>query len=314
MTHHWGYVGAVASAVLFGLGATFNKIVLTTVPPIVVAGIVYLFAGIALSIVRFSPLRRRVMRLLSTPTKTDKKFCRKDALVLALIVISGSTIAPFLFLNGLNQTTAINTSLLQNAESLFTVLIAVLFLKEKAGKKEWLGITFLIVGAVFLTTNGQFNQLTLTQSLIGNTLVIAACLFWGIDNNLSKFLCLKEDIILITALKCLIGGTVLLFVAHIIGSQLVVPINTLPYLLTVGALSIGFSILFFMLGLREIGSIRTGIIFSTSSLFGALFAFAILRENFTVIQAISGLIMLFGVYILYRKSPAHVAKSCELDS
>jgi drug/metabolite transporter (DMT)-like permease len=82
----------------------------------------------------------------------------------------------------------------------------------------------------------------------------------------------------------------------------------------VGAFSIGFSILFFMLGLREIGSIRTGIIFSTSSLFGALFAFTILRENLTVIQALSGLLMLLGVYILYRKSPAQVAKPCELDS
>jgi drug/metabolite transporter (DMT)-like permease len=193
-------------------------------------------------------------------------------------------------------------------------LIAVLFLKEKAGKTEWLGITLLIIGAVFLATNAQFSQLTLTQNLIGNTLVIAACLFWGIDNNLSKFLCLKDDLILITALKCIIGGTILLLVAQIIGLSFVVPINTLPYLLTVGAFSIGFSILFFMLGLREIGSIRTGIIFSTSSLFGALFAFAILRENLTVIQALSGLMMLLGVYILYRKSPAQVANSCELDS
>jgi len=301
MTHHWGYVGAVASALFFGLAATFNKIVLGTVPPIVVAGITYLFAGISLSLVRLSPLRWRVMRLLKTPTKTESTFCKRDIIVLGLIVVSGSIIAPLLFLSGLNQTTAINTSFLQNTESLFTALIALMFLKEKACKKEWMGIGFLILGAIFLTTNAQFYQLTLTQSLVGNLLVVAACFFWAIDNNLSKLLCIKEDLILITALKCLIGGSILLLAAHAIGLELLVPAYTLPYLLVVGALSIGFSILFFMLGLREIGSIRTGIIFSTSSLFGAIFAFFILGESFTPIQVIAGLAMLLGVYVLYRK-------------
>lgn len=301
MTHHWGYVGAVSSAVLFGIGATFNKIVLASVHPTVVAGLIYLFAGIVLSLIRFSPLRRSIMRLLETPTQTEAKICRKDVFFLALVVLSGATIAPYLFLNGLNLTTAINASLLQNAEPLFTVFIAVLFLREKAGKKEWIGVLFLVLGAVFLTTNAEFFKLTLSQSLFGNALIVAACLFWGIDNNLSKFLCIKEDLILITALKCLAGGAVLLLVASALKLDLLVPLSTLPYLLSVGALSIGFSILFFMLGLREIGSVRTGIIFSTSSLFGALFAFITLKEAFTITQLIAGLVMLSGVYILYKK-------------
>jgi len=72
-------------------------------------------------------------------------------------------------------------------------------------------------------------------------------------------------------------------------------------LITVGAFSIGFSILFFLLGLREIGAMRTGVIFSTSSLFGATFAFLILRENFSLIQLTSGFVMLLGVYILYKQ-------------
>lgn len=120
MSHHWGYVGAVTAALLFGIGATLNKIVLADVHQTVVAGLTYLFAGAALAVIRFSPLRSRVMRLLKTPTPTEHTFCRKDTLILALVVLSGSTIAPFLFLNGLNGTTAVNASLLQNAETLFT--------------------------------------------------------------------------------------------------------------------------------------------------------------------------------------------------
>jgi drug/metabolite transporter (DMT)-like permease len=301
MSHHWGYVGAITSALLFGIGATLNKIVLADVHPTVVAGLTYLFAGAALAVLRFSPIRSRVMRLLKTPTKTDQTFCRKDTLILVLVVLSGSTIAPFLFLNGLNGTTAVNASLLQNAESLFTVLIAVFFLRERARRKDWFGALILVVGAVFLTANAEFSGLTLTQSLLGNVLIVGACLFWGIDNNLSKLLCFKEDLILITASKCLLGGTALLLLAYLLNLGFSVPLLAFPYLIVVGVFSIGLSILFFMVGLREIGSLRTGVIFSTSSLFGAIFAFAILRETFTVIQVLAGLLMMLGVCVLYRK-------------
>jgi len=301
LTHHWGYVGAISSALLFGMGATLNKIVLAQVHPTVVAGLIYLFAGISLSLVRLSPLRNRIMLLLKTPTKTEAKINMKDFVILGMVVLSGSTIAPFLFLNGLNETTAINASLLQNTESLFTVLIAYLFLKEKAGRKDAVGILFLIVGVLFLTTNGEFFRLTLTQSLYGNILIVAACLFWGIDNSLSRFLSKKEDIILITALKCLAGGTILLLLSLALRLEFQIPLFAFPYLITVGAFSIGFSILFFLLSLREIGAMRTGVIFSTSSLFGATFAFLILRENFSLIQLISGFVMLLGVYILYKQ-------------
>lgn len=301
MSHHWGYVGAITSALLFGIGATLNKIVLADVHPTVVAGLTYLFAGAALAVIRFSPIRSRVMRLLKTPTKTDQTFCRKDTLILVLVVLSGSTIAPFLFLNGLNGTTAVNASLLQNAESLFTVLIAVFFLRERARRKDWFGALILVVGAVFLTANAEFSGLTLTQSLLGNVLIVGACLFWGIDNNLSKLLCFKEDLILITASKCLLGGTALLLLAYLLNLGFSVPLLAFPYLIVVGVFSIGLSVLFFMVGLREIGSLRTGVIFSASSLFGAIFAFAVLRETFTVIQVLAGLLMMLGVCVLYRK-------------
>jgi drug/metabolite transporter (DMT)-like permease len=283
------------------MGATLNKIALKETHPTIVAGLIYLFGGLSLSLVRISPLHERIMSLLETPAKTETGIGRKDLIVLTFVILSGSTIAPYLFLNGLDQTTAINASLLQNAESLFTVLIAFLFLRERASRKDWIGIFFLVVGAMVLSTNGDFANLTLTQSLLGNASIVGACLFWGIDNNLSKFLSRKEDLVLVTALKCLAGGTVLLLLSWALGLEFLVPVTAIPYLVSVGAFSIGFSILFFLLGLREIGAMKTGIIFSTSSLFGTAFAFVILRESFSAVQVIAGLTMLLGVYIIYAR-------------
>jgi len=297
MTHHWGYVSAVASALLFGTSSTLNKIALEDVHPTVVAGMIYFIGGVFLFGIHFSPLSKKILALFESP-EIEPKITTKDLRILAFVVICGSVVAPLLLLNGLNQTTAINTSLLLNAESLFTALIAFVFLSERGTRREYLGILMLLVGVVFVTTNGEFQRLTLTENIFGNLLVVGACLFWGIDNNLSRFLSKKRDLIMLTGLKCFIGGLALLAIASVSGVPFSIPPISIPYLLSVGAFSIAFSILLFLFALRKIGSMRTGVIYSTSSLFGAVLAFLLLREPFTFIQLIAGIIMLIGVYVL----------------
>ncbi len=301
MTHHWGYVGAIASAILFGVSSTLNKIALENVNPLIIAGMIYFVGGVLLFIVHLSPLHRKILSLFETPTETETKISRKDYRVLAFVILCGSIIAPLMLLHGLKETTAINTSLLLNTEPLFTVLIAFAFLKERGAKKDYLSILLLLIGVVFITTSGEFQSLTLTTEITGNLLIVGACLFWGMDNNLSRFLSKKRDIVMVTGLKCFIGGAVLLVMSLLLGVSFSIPPVSIPYILSVGAFSIAFSILLFLFALREIGSMRTGVVFSTSSVFGTVFAFFVLREALTLIQLLAMLAMLLGVYILSKR-------------
>jgi drug/metabolite transporter (DMT)-like permease len=297
LSHHWGYVSAVASALLFGTSSTLNKIALENVHPTIIAGMIYFIGGVFLFGIHFSPFSKKILALFESP-EIEPKITTKDLTILAFVILCGSVVAPLLLLNGLNQTTAINTSLLLNAESLFTALLAFVFLSERGAKKEYLGIAMLLIGVVFVTTNGEFQKLTLTENIAGNLLIVGACLFWGIDNNLSRFLSKKRDIILITGLKCFIGGLALLAIAFVVGVPLSIPLISIPYLLSVGVFSIAFSTLLFLFALRKIGSMRMGATYSMSSLFGAVLAFLILREPFSFIQLVAGAIMLLGVYVL----------------
>jgi drug/metabolite transporter (DMT)-like permease len=299
LSHHWGYVSAVISAILFGVSSTLNKIALENVDPTIIAGMIYFVSGVFLFVIHLSPLCNKILTKLDT-SETETKITNKDYKTLIFVILCGSIIAPLLLLNGLNQTPAINSSLLLNAESMFTVAIAFIFLKERLAKGEYLGILLLLVGVIFVTTNGAFQKLTLTENLLGNLLIIGACFFWGIDNNMSKFLSRKRDIIMVTGLKCFVGGSALLAVSFLLGFSFNIPLISIPYILFVGAFSIAFSILFFLFALRKIGSMRTGVIFSLSSLFGAVLAFVVLRESFTIIQLIAGLVMILGIYVLYR--------------
>jgi drug/metabolite transporter (DMT)-like permease len=299
MSHHWGYVAVVFSAILFGVSSTLNKIALENVNPTIIAGLIYFVAGVFLFAIHATPLRQKILAKIDTP-ETEEKITIKDYKTLGLVILCGSIIAPLLLLNGLNQTTAINASLLLNVEALFTVAIAFFFLNERCNKKEYWGIVLLLIGVIFVTTNGAFQNLTLTQNVIGNLLIIGACFFWGIDNTLSRHLSKKRDIILVTGLKCFIGGLALLILSFIFGFSFSIPLISIPYILIVGAFSIAFSILFFLFALRKIGSMRTGVIFSLSSLFGAVLAFVVLSEPFTIIQLGAGLVMVLGIYVLYR--------------
>jgi len=301
MTHHWGYVGAVSAAVLFGLSSTLNKIILVEVHPLVVAGLIYFIAGVFLFVVRFSPLHAIILSWLETPTKVEPTMEKKDYAVLLLVAISGAVVASFLFIHGLSLTTAVNASLLLNMESLFTVVIAFIFLRERGLRKDYFGVLLLVLGAVLVTTRGEFQSLTSATEFAGNLLIVLACLFWGIDNNLSRFLSKKRDLPHLVALKCLLGGSIVLVSALLLNVNFRISVLSLPYLFSVGAFSIGFSIVLFMFALREIGSMKTGVIFSTSSIFGAIFAFIVLKETLTVVQVGAGLVMFLGVYFLYKE-------------
>jgi drug/metabolite transporter (DMT)-like permease len=109
MSHHRGYVSAVVSAVLFGASSTLNKIVLENVNPTVIAGMIYFVAGGLLFIVHLTPLCNKILAKLDSPD-TETTITKRDCRTLAFVILCGSIVAPLLLLNGLNQTTAINSS------------------------------------------------------------------------------------------------------------------------------------------------------------------------------------------------------------
>jgi drug/metabolite transporter (DMT)-like permease len=72
VSHHWGYVAAVVSAILFGVSATLNKIALENVNPTVIAGLIYFIAGVFLFAIQVTPLRLKILTKLDTAETEEK--------------------------------------------------------------------------------------------------------------------------------------------------------------------------------------------------------------------------------------------------
>jgi drug/metabolite transporter (DMT)-like permease len=157
----------------------------------------------------------------------------------------------------------------------------------------------LLLGAIFLSTNNLQN-ITFNQSLFGSLLVVSASFFWSLDTSLSKFLSRKQNIIFVTALKSGIGGSILFLMSLILGLNFTLPVVRVPLLLFIGLICVSFSLVLIYYSLRNIGSTRTGSIFALSSLFGAVTAFIVLNEPLTPLQLSFGVLMLVGVFVLYK--------------
>ena len=282
-----GYVSAVIAAALFGSISTIAKPALVDVSPLVLSFVVYLLAG-----------------LTATPLKKKSRISeieRKDWLLILAMSITGAVIAPLLFFSGLTQSKASDTSVLSNAEIIFTVLLAIVFFREKLKPIGYLSIALVILGIIIITNNLEFSTSIFDIKSEGDLLILAAMLFWGLDNNISKIASQRIDAARLTQLKSAIGGCCLFAIVLLLGIPINIPLAEVPDIILLGVAGFGISYFFFLNSLKRIGTVRTMVIYSTSAIFGLFLAAMFLHESIGVYQIVAITMMLAGIFLIERK-------------
>ena len=312
---HIGYASAIIAAILFGSVSTITKPVLEDLNAFSVSSLTYIIAGLSLvpflkfSFTNSNSNNNTLEPDNSTSNKkrkwTDNNNKKKNYFLLLLTSLCGAVIAPTLFFSGLSNTSASDSSILINGEVFFSILLAIVFFNEKLIRREIVALILVLVGIVILTTNMEFlSSNSFIELSIGNILVVGSTLFWALDNNISKILSKTIHIPKIIVLKTLIGGSIL-FILFIIIFGINDFINTItifhiPYLVFAGSMGFGASLFFFLNSLKRIGTIKTILLFSTSSIFGMIFAKIFLNENITIYQIIAVGVILSGCYLIKR--------------
>src|SRR6187397_553913 len=141
MRHRWHpALPALGAALLFGLSTPLAKGLLGDLPPMLVAGLLYLGSGVGLGI----------WRLLTHETATATPLQHQDRPWLLGAIVSGGILAPLLLMLGLQRLTAASASLLLNLEAVFTALIAWLIFKEHVQRHLVLGMGLIVAGGGLL--------------------------------------------------------------------------------------------------------------------------------------------------------------------
>jgi drug/metabolite transporter (DMT)-like permease len=226
---------------------------------------------------------------------------------LAGAIVSGGVIAPVLLMWGLASLTASGAALLLNAEAVFTALVAWFVFRENFDARIALGMMLIVAGAIVLSWSSDASLTAALPSLS----VIAACLAWAIDNNLTRKVSLA-DATFIAMAKGLAAGTVNLVLALSLGA--VLPALSIVFAAAaLGFVSYGLSLVLFVIALRYVGTARTGAYFSTAPFIGALIAVALLHEPLTPQLVIAGVLMACGVWLHLTEHHEHAHTHEALD-
>jgi hypothetical protein len=134
---------ALVSALLFGVSTPLAKALVVEVPPLALAGLLYLGSGVGLLTWRW--LRQR-KRAASDPGEAP--LARTDWGWMAGAVLAGGIIAPVLLMLGLAGTTGSAAALLLNFEGVFTALIAWFIFHENVDRRVASGFFLIVVAGV----------------------------------------------------------------------------------------------------------------------------------------------------------------------
>ncbi|HYU05750.1 MAG TPA: DMT family transporter [Thermoplasmata archaeon] len=279
----YGYLAIVLAAVLYGIWPSLSKLVLNEVDPLVIAFLIQLIPGIGLS-----------------PSLRGVRIARSDWRLVLVAGVVGAVAGPILYFYGLERTTAANSVLLSNSESLFTIMLAYAVLGERATRREYVALAGIAAGAFLVTTQLRFGDVRFLEFLIGNAMLVAAAACWGVSNTVSTILLRRIKIVPLLEVQLLIGAAVYAPIVLVAGAPLEVPLPILPILVLLSLSAVGvFSILFFY-AFRAIGAMRTGAVLPTSAVWGILLALYLFpNDTLGAVQVAGGALMISALVAFY---------------
>ncbi len=324
---------AIAAAALFGASTPLAKLLASDVPPLLLAGLLYLGSGLGLGLLRL--LRDRGWRASGLQ--------RAEWPWLLGAIVSGGILGPVALMAGLAVTAGATASLMLNLEAVLTAALAWLVFRENAGRRVVLGMAAIVAGGALLAWQStpaavasavsvsvsvasvgsaassavaaapalpaapaSASAIAFLSSLspsMGLAAIAFACLCWAIDNNLTRKVA-GADALFIASTKGLVAGVVNGGLALLLGAALPAH-GVLLATLAVGLAGYGVSLVLFVLALRGLGSARTGAYFSTAPFIGAAASLGLLGEPASPAFGIAAALMGAGVWLHVTEHHEH---------
>jgi drug/metabolite transporter (DMT)-like permease len=231
---------AILSAVLYAISLPISKILLKEIPPTIMAALLYLGAGIGMATID-------LFRYKTGKVKMELRLTSKEIPVTIGMVVVNIAAAIFLMI-GLTMTTSANASLLNNFEIVATSLIAFFIFKEEINKKLGVAIALITVSSIILSVED------ISSFSFGSVFLLIACICWGLENNFTRVLSVK-DTLQVVVIKGFGSGLGSLIIAFILKETA----NNISYIiatLLLGFVSYGLSIFFYVYAQRELGATR----------------------------------------------------------
>ena len=280
---------AVLAAALYAINSPFSKLLLDYMPSTLMAGFLYIGAGLGMGVIALLRKLKKVERTEERITKADLPY------TVAMIVLDIA--APIFLLLGLSYTTAANASLLNNFEIVATAIIALMIFKERISPRLWFGILFVTASCALLS----IEDISSLKFSFGSLFILLACICWGIENNCTRRLSAKDPLEIVL-LKGIFSGLGSVIIGLCIGERITTLWSVLA-VLAVGCVAYGLSIFFYVYAQRLLGAARTSAYYAIAPFIGTLLSLVIFRElpQYTYFIALG--IMVIGAWLCSFDDP-----------
>ena len=284
-----GIAFAILAAALYSINAPFSKILLEFMPPTLMAGFLYVGAGIGIA---FIALIRKIKKYETKELKLTKS---ELPYTIAMIILDIA--APICLLFGLNATTAANASLLNNFEIVATAIIALMVFKEKISPRLWFGILFITLSCGILS----FEDVSSLHFSYGSLFVLLSAICWGFENNCTRKISSKDPL-QIVLLKGIFSGIGSLTIGLYMGER-IASFWSIFAVLCIGFIAYGLSIYFYVYAQRLLGAARTSAYYAVAPFIATILSLIILREIPDITYYFALVLMIIGAWLSSQDKP-----------
>jgi drug/metabolite transporter (DMT)-like permease len=282
---------AILAAALFGMSAPLSKFLLREISPLLMSALLYLGAGIGMLLIesykRFTKAKR-----------VEPNLSKEEVPYIALMIVL-DILAPISLMLGLTMSSPATASLLNNFEIVTTSVIALAIFREQIGKNLWIAISLITISSIILSVN-DFSNLSFS---FGSILVLLACVFWGLENNCTRKLSIKDPL-QVVILKGFGSGLGSLLIALLL-NEIVLNIKYISLALLLGFFAYGMSIFFYVTAQRQLGAARTSTYYAVAPFIGVGISFIVFREPISISFITALIFMLLGTYFAMSENHTH---------
>ncbi len=274
-----GFVFAIASAIFFSFNVPISKILLDFVSPYWLASLLYFGAGLG-TLFYYQFTKKK--------TTTHGKVSNQTFWYGLMIILD--IFAPIFFLIGVKETNGSLVGLLSNAELIFTLMIALLFFREKLSRFSWIASILIVFGLIIANYQGMSIQYE-----IGSLWIILGTLFWGLENNVSKKLSFGNPlfVVIFKGIGTGIGTLIIAFILNEVAPTFLY----LMFSFVAGFLIYGLSLIFYVNAQRSQGAAKVQLIQSFAPILGGILSWVFFQEILSI-TTVFGYIMVVIALIL----------------
>lgn len=229
--------------------------------------------------------------------KANLKIKKQQLPKLIYIAIAGTLFADLMYYLALTRISVINAVVIGHMQPIFIILIGFIFLKgDKLTKFDYLGILFMLVSGILVTTRKPGNFAALKFGTFGDLIALSATVAWATTAIAVRKYLKGMNAGVVTFYRFLFASIV--FVIYLIFTSSITIANIYQIL---AGIVIGIGTILYYEGLKRIKAAQVSALELSTPFFAAILGFVILGELVAKMQIVGIILLFLGIYYLSKK-------------